>query len=339
MDLLINTLHDALPLRVLIVERHRTVAQSLTALVGSVGGAEVLGVAGDAQQAISLASRINPDVAIVDLELSPNCSLVAGLHSMSPSTRIIVLGSRQGDAEDLVNALAAGAVGAIYREAPLESLHRALETSTRSTPVVAEEAAGVLLSSYMEVVTEKRRKDVATIEALAAAVEARDASTARHLDRVTGLAMRCIQAIDPETPHMEELSYGFMLHDVGKIGIPDAILNKPGPLDEEEWSVMRGHPELGVRIVDPVGFSETTTEVILCHHERWDGSGYPNHLKGDEIPQAARVFAVADAYDAITSDRPYRAALPPDVAIGEIKQSAGRTFDPDVVDLFVGLMN
>jgi response regulator RpfG family c-di-GMP phosphodiesterase len=324
---------------VLIVERHRTVAQSLTALVGAVGGAEVLGVAGDAVEAISLAARFKPDVAIVDLELSPNCSLVTGLHSMSPDTRIIVLGSRQGNAEDLVNALASGAVGAIHREASLESLHRALETSTRKAPVVAEEAAGVLLSSYMEVVTEKRRKDVATIEALAAAVEARDVSTARHLERVTSLATRCIQAIDPNLQHMEELSYGFMLHDVGKIGIPDAILNKPGPLDPDEWAIMRGHPELGVRIVDPVGFSETTTEVILCHHEHWDGNGYPNRLRGEEIPQAARVFAVADAYDAITSDRPYRPALSREVALGEIMEGAGRTFDPDVVDLFVGLMN
>jgi response regulator RpfG family c-di-GMP phosphodiesterase len=326
-------------LRVMIAERYRTVAQSLTALVDALGGAEVSAIANGPEEAIEVGRRLSPDVAIVDLEMSPNCSLVTGLHAISPDTRIIVLGSRGGDAGDLVKALAAGAVGAIYREESADALQRALLSSTRSAPVVADEAAGVLLGSYMEVLTEKRRKDVATIEALAAAVEARDQTTGHHLERVTELATECIRAIDPELASVDELAYGFMLHDVGKIGVPDAILSKPGPLNGEEWGVMRTHPELGVRIVDPVGFSETTTEIILCHHEHWDGGGYPNRLKGEEIPLAARAFSIADAYDAMTSDRPYRAALDHVIAIDEIKQEAGRTFDPDIVDLFVGMKN
>jgi HD-GYP domain-containing protein (c-di-GMP phosphodiesterase class II) len=191
----------------------------------------------------------------------------------------------------------------------------------------------------MEVLTKKRQKDVATIEALAAAVEARDQPTALHLERVTALATECMEAIDPFAAQMEEVAYGFMLHDVGKIGIPDAILNKPGPLDSAEWDVMRGHPDLGVKIVDPVGFSATTTDIILCHHEHWNGNGYPNRLKGEEIPLAARAFAVADAFDAITSDRPYRQAAGREIALDEIKLSSGTTFDPDVVDVFVGIMN
>jgi HD-GYP domain-containing protein (c-di-GMP phosphodiesterase class II) len=130
-----------------------------------------------------------------------------------------------------------------------------------------------------------------------------------------------------------------MLHDVGKIGIPDAILNKPGPLDTDEWTVMQGHPEMGIRIVDPVGFGDATTDIILSHHEHWNGNGYPNRLRGDEIPLAARVFAVADAYDAITSDRPYRPAAPKTIALDEIRRDAGQRFDPDIVDLFVGLRN
>ena len=339
MDPLAARISEPKPLRVLIAERHRTVAQSLTALIGAVGGAEVTAIATGPEETIEAGSRLSPDVAIVDLEMSPNCSLVTGLHSISPDTRIIVLGSREGDANDLVNALASGAVGAIYREASVEALHRALQSSTRDAPVVADEAAGVLLSSYMDVLTEKRKKDVATIEALAAAVEARDLNTARHLERVTDLAEECLREIDPDLGAMEEMAYGFMLHDVGKIGIPDAILNKPAALDEDEWAIMRGHPEMGVRIVDPVGFSNTTTEIILSHHEHWDGGGYPHGLKGEEIPLAARAFSVADAYDAMTSDRPYRAAMTKTVAIDELKQAAGKTFDPDIVDLFVGLRN
>lgn len=338
MEPLAAKISEPKPLRVLIAERHRTVAQSLTALIGALGGAEVTAVATGPEEAIEAGSRLCPDVAIIDLEMSPNCSLVTGLHAISPETRIIVLGSRDADAGNLVKALASGAVGAIYHEADVDALARAL-TSTREAPVVAEEAAGVLLSSYMDVLTEKRKKDVATIEALAAAVEARDVSTARHLERVTDLATECLTSIDPALGSMEEMAYGFMLHDVGKIGIPDAILNKPGGLNDEEWAVMRGHPELGVRIVDPVGFSDTTTEIILSHHEHWDGNGYPNHLRGEEIPLAARAFSVADAYDAMTSDRPYRAAMPETIALDELKKGAGSTFDPDIVDLFVGLRN
>lgn len=326
------------PLQVLIAERHRTVAQSLAALIRAVGNAEVSWIARDAEQAISISAKVKPDVAIVDLDLSPNCSLVTGLHAISPETRIIVLGSEQEDAEALVRALAAGAVGAINRETTMDSLHRAL-SSSRTSPVVAEAATGVLLGSYMDVITEKRKKDLATIEALAAAVEARDQPTARHLERVTDLASRCMTALNPGAPLSEEVAYGFMLHDVGKIGIPDAILNKPGPLDTAEWDVMKGHPELGVRIVDPAGFSDATTEIILCHHEHWNGNGYPNRLRGDEIPLAARAFAVADAFDAITSDRPYRAAQDRVIALDEITQHAGTTFDPAVVDVFVGMMN
>ena len=331
--------HAPPPLRVLIAERHRTVAQSLTALVQNVGGAEVAAVAVGAEEAIEAGSKLAPDVAIVDLELSPNCALVAGLHKLAPQTRIIVLGSKNDDPTNMVNALASGAVGAIYKEASFDALQRALATSSRSAPVVAEEATGVLLSSYMDVLSEKRAKDLATISALAAAVEARDVTTGQHLERVTTFATDCISLIDPELAGVEEVSYGFMLHDVGKIGIPDAILNKPGPLDESEWAVMREHPELGVRIVEPVGFSEKTTEIILCHHERYNGSGYPHGLKGDEIPLPARVFSVADAFDALTSDRPYRKAIGEPDALRVIHEGAGTYFDPEVVDVFAGMRN
>ncbi|MGH2734452.1 MAG: HD-GYP domain-containing protein, partial [Actinomycetota bacterium] len=129
----------------------------------------------------------------------------------------------------------------------------------------------------------------------------------------------------------------FMLHDVGKIGVPDSILQKPGPLTSNEWVIMRSHPELGVKIVEPIGFSSTTTDIILRHHERWDGLGYPNGLRGLEIPLAARAFAIVDAYDAMTSNRPYRDAMTEDEAIAVIESERGRAFDPDIVDVFMSL--
>lgn len=323
-------------LKVLIAERHRTVAQSLEQVVMSTGWAEVAAIVHDAGSTIETGSKLDADVALVDLEMSPNGTLVAGLHALCPDTRIIVLADRaMRDADSLVTALAAGAVGAIYKESSLEDLVRALKHSSQTTPVVAEEATGLLLGSYIQALQEKRKRDLATIEALAAAVEVRDMTTGRHLDRVTTLAERCIERVDHNLAMNEEVSYGFTLHDIGKIGVPDAVLNKPGPLNREEWQVMRKHPELGVRIVEPIGFSSTTTDVILCHHERWDGAGYPNRLAKDEIPVTARVFAVADAFDAMTSDRPYRRAMPPAEAIGILKEESGKAYDPDVIDLFL----
>jgi response regulator RpfG family c-di-GMP phosphodiesterase len=325
-------------IRVLIAERHRTVAQSLAALVAALGNAELAGTVTNASDALDLAHRLAPDVAIVDLELSQECSLVRGLKEQSPDTRIIVLGDRSmDDSENLVRALASGAVGAIYKEAPLEELARAVASSSPMAPVVADEATGVLLGSYLDALTEKRRRDLATIEALAAAVEVRDTVTGRHLHRVTELARTCLGALDSGLARNEEVAFGFTLHDVGKIGVPDAVLNKPGPLADGEWEVMRRHPELGVKIVEPIGFSETATEIILAHHERWDGGGYPKGLARDEIPLTARAFAVADAYDAMTTDRPYRGALPKEKALESIVDAAGSRYDPEIVDVFVDL--
>jgi HD-GYP domain-containing protein (c-di-GMP phosphodiesterase class II) len=193
------------------------------------------------------------------------------------------------------------------------------------------------LRSYVDSLTEKRQRDMATIEALAEAVELRDLATGRHQHRVTELARRCVERIDPGLALNEEVAFGFMLHDIGKIGVPDAILRKAGPLDDDEWDVMRRHPEMGVRIVEPIGFAPAATEIILSHHEHWDGSGYPRRLKGEEIPVAARAFAVADAYDAMTTDRPYRGAMAKDDALEVIQTAAGRDFDPEVVEVFIDL--
>ena len=325
-------------IRVVIAERHKTVAQSLAALVGALGNADVAATVTNGPDVLEVAARLAPDVALVDLELSDGGALVRALKKESPDTRIIVLGDRSvSDSGALLKALESGAVGAIYKEAPHEELARAVASSSPLAPVVADEATGVLLGSYLDALTDKRRRDLATIEALAAAVEVRDANTGRHLRRVTDLARACMEEIDGGLARNEEVGFGFMLHDVGKIGVPDAVLNKPGPLAEGEWEVMRRHPELGVRIVQPIGFSETATEIILSHHERWDGSGYPKGLARDEIPLTARAFAVADAYDAMTTDRPYRGAVSKEKALDVIVDAAEARYDPEVVDVFVEL--
>jgi putative nucleotidyltransferase with HDIG domain len=191
----------------------------------------------------------------------------------------------------------------------------------------------VLLGSYVESLSEKRHRDLAIIQALAGAVEARDFGTGRHLHRVTDLALACLVEMDPDLALNQEIAYGFLLHDVGKIGIPDAILNKRGELTEEEWVIMRRHPEIGAQIVRPVGLSQDATDVILYHHEHWDGSGYPFGLAGTDIPLAARIFAVADAFDAMTSCRPYRPAMSRGDAMMLIRSQAGVRYDHDAVDV------
>jgi response regulator RpfG family c-di-GMP phosphodiesterase len=323
----------------MIAERHRTIAQSLSSLVGELGNAEVVAEVGTAAEALEISQALAPDVAIIDLELSPSCSLISMMSERSPDTRIVILGDRdRGTPLGLVNALASGAVGAIYRdEMSIGDLVRAVHSSSRKRPVVADEAAGVLLSSYVDALSDKRQRDYSVIHALAAAVEARDSGTGQHLYRVTDLALRCLTELDENMARNEEVQYGFTLHDVGKIGVPDEILNKPGPLSAYELSIMRTHPELGAKIVEPIGFSSATMGVILHHHEKWDGMGYPKMLKGTEIPLAARTFAVADAYDAMTSERPYRMAMTDDEAIRIILDEREKAFDPDIVDVFLGL--
>jgi ribonuclease P protein subunit RPR2 len=176
-----------------------------------------------------------------------------------------------------------------------------------------------------------------TAAALAQAIEARDSGTGGHVVRVTALAQALLEVVDPVLAADEQLSFGFLLHDVGKIGVPDAILRKPAPLSPEEKRVMDTHPEIGHRIVAQAGFSPLVSEIVLTHHERWDGTGYPNGLRGDQIPLATRLFAVADSLDAMTSDRPYRRGMDLEQAVAEVVRHSGTQFDPAAVDALLQL--
>jgi ribonuclease P protein subunit RPR2 len=181
---------------------------------------------------------------------------------------------------------------------------------------------------------ELRRSYMLTVRALASAVEARDAYTGRHAERVAayGLAIGAVYGMPlSDEPQIE---FGFLLHDVGKVAVPDAILFKPGPLTAAERLVMQQHPVTGSEIVREIDFLGAARDVIRSHHERWDGSGYPDGLAGEAIPVSARIFAVADAFDALTTERPYRHASPIAEARAMIERSSGSHFDPDVIVAF-----
>jgi HD-GYP domain-containing protein (c-di-GMP phosphodiesterase class II) len=176
---------------------------------------------------------------------------------------------------------------------------------------------------------ELRRSYKATVLALANAVEARDAYTGRHAQRVAAYGLRIAHAAGLEVE--PEVEFGFLLHDVGKVAVPDAILFKPGPLSDEERALMVRHPQIGSEILRHVDFLDDAKVVVRHHHERWDGSGYPDGLSGEAIPLHARVFAVADTLDALTTDRPYRAAVGWGEARHVIRTESGSQFDPAIV--------
>jgi HD-GYP domain-containing protein (c-di-GMP phosphodiesterase class II) len=179
---------------------------------------------------------------------------------------------------------------------------------------------------------------LATMKSLAQVIEAKDETTRGHLDRTQAYGIALSRRIDPALVERPTLGYGFFLHDIGKVGIPESILRKAGPLDDAEWDVMRTHPILGAQIVTPIPFLRDAVRLIRHHHERFDGNGYPDGLRGEEIPLEARIFSVADSFDAMTSDRPYRASMQIDRALDEIRAGAGTQFDPDVVRAFVEMI-
>lgn len=175
----------------------------------------------------------------------------------------------------------------------------------------------------------------ATIEGWAKALELRDRETEGHSERVTELTVRIAERMGVPKEGLRYIRWGALLHDIGKLGVPDSILLKPGPLTEEEWAIMRQHPLYAYEMLRDIPYLSRALDIPLYHHERFDGKGYPKGLKGKEIPLPARIFAVVDVYDALTSDRPYRKAWPREKALEYIESEAGKAFDPEVVQVFL----
>jgi HD-GYP domain-containing protein (c-di-GMP phosphodiesterase class II) len=178
-----------------------------------------------------------------------------------------------------------------------------------------------------------------TIEALVSALEARDPYTQAHAGRIRDTAMALAVAMQLSREERRAVKLGSILHDVGKIGVSDSILLKPGALTEREWAVMRSHPQIGERMLQGIDFLSCALPIVRHHHERWDGSGYPDGVEGGDIPVGARIVAVCDAFDAMTSDRPYRPAMSLEAACEELLRGSGRQFDPDCAALLVEVVS
>ncbi len=188
---------------------------------------------------------------------------------------------------------------------------------------------------YMEM----RRQHLSTIQALAAAVEARDPYTEKHSERMADYAVATARELGHSMSRAEVMRYAAILHDIGKIGVGDEILGKRSRLTREEWARIRKHPSVGKDILSQVASLKKASQLIYSHHERYNGKGYPGKLKGEEVPIGARILAVIDAYDAMTSKRPYRPAYSPEKAINELKEKTGTQFDGKVVEAFLKVLN
>jgi len=192
---------------------------------------------------------------------------------------------------------------------------------------------------------EKRRADTelreaydTTIAGWSSALDLRDKETEGHSERVTALTLRMARLMRRPEADLVHVRRGALLHDIGKMGIPDSILLKPGPLTLDEWALMRKHPIFAYELLAPIAYLQPALDIPYCHHERWDGTGYPCGLKETQIPLAARIFALADTWDALRSDRPYRPAFRTEQAIIYIREQSGRHFDPGLVELFLELV-
>ncbi len=223
----------------------------------------------------------------------------------------------------------------VFHRSPLSpdpEWHEFLETLAGQAAIAIDNA--VLFNDLQRSNTELILAYDTTLEGWARALELRDKETIGHTQRVTEMTLALAKTMKMTEAELVHVRRGALLHDIGKMGIPDSILLKPGPLTEDEWAIMRRHPLYAYEMLSPITYLRPALAIPYCHHERWDGSGYPRALRGDEIPLAARMFAVADVWDALRSDRPYRPAMSNHAALAHIIAHSGTHFDPDVVKVF-----
>ena len=289
-------------------------------------------------QALEMALAIRPDVILLDV-------MMPGMNGFEVCRRIrgekqlaeipILFLTALDDRQSLLNGLDAGADEFISKPYDRYELRARLLGITR-------------LNRFRKLIEERSNLEQAHVELMAAyeatiagwshALDLRDRETEGHSQRVTQLTISLAEAFGLSQDEMTHIRRGALLHDIGKLGVPDGVLHKPGPLSEAEWVVMRQHPQQAYDMLLPIDYLHPALDIPLCHHEKYDGTGYPRGLKGEEIPLSARIFAVADVWDALTSDRPYRLAWDKEKALAYILEQSGKHFDPQAIKLFVKII-
>ena len=295
-------------------------------------------VAGDGREGLDLFRATLPPLTVTDLKMPvmDGIQLLQAIRSADTDAAVIVL-TGAADVKTAIESLKLGAHDFIMKPVNVDELLIAADRAIERRQLLIErrEYQALLERRVEEATRSLEQAYTQTLEALGAALDSRDVGTESHSRRVHGYSLALAREHGMAPDALADLAHGVLLHDIGKIGIPDAILLKPGPLTPDEWKVMRSHPEIGKRLIEKIPFLHGAMPVVWCHHEKWDGSGYPRGLRGEEIPLNARIFMVVDAFDAMTFDRPYSKAIEFDVAITEIKRCAGTHFDPRVVESFL----
>jgi len=268
--------------------------------------------------------------------------MIPHIKALSPDTVVVMISGMQ-TVESAIGALRLGAFDYLMKPFDLRQVEAVVKRALEHHDLVV---AKQRYENHLEELVEQRTVELdkalnslegayrSTLKALTAALETRDSETHGHSERVVSYSLRLGREYGLSSEAMKALEFGSLLHDIGKIGVPDSILRKPAKLTEEEWVRMREHPLHGQQILRGIEFLEGAARVVAQHHEKWDGTGYPLGLRRVEIDICARIFAVADAFDAITSDRVYRRGKPYEAAAQELDDWAGRQFDPKIVEAF-----
>ncbi|MBK9603046.1 MAG: response regulator [Anaerolineales bacterium] len=289
----------------------------------------------DGMDGISMAVSIHPDVILLDVMMPKmdGFEVCRRIRAIQDTAEVpIILITSLDDHDSLIQGLHSGADDFVTKPYNSVELFARLQTILR-------------LNRYRRIIEQQRDlKNLhdelliaydKTIEGWSRALDLRDKETEGHSKRVTEMAVELARAFGLSESELVQVRWGALLHDIGKMGVPDGILLKPGPLTEEEWVKMRIHPTFAYEMLAPIHYLRLALDIPYCHHEKWDGTGYPQGLKGDQIPLTARIFAVVDVWDALSSDRPYRLAWTEDKVREHIRASSGTHFDPQVVGVFM----
>ena len=300
--------------------------------------------AGSAEEALQRLNKGEFQLVISDITMSgmSGLDMIPHVKQLSPDTVVVMISGMQ-TVESAIGALRLGAFDYLMKPFDLRQVEAVVKRALEHYELVVAKRR---YENHLEELVEQRTVELdkalnslegayrSTLKALTAALETRDSETHGHSERVVTYSLRLGREYGLQSDAMKALEFGSLLHDIGKIGVPDSILRKPAKLTEEEWVRMREHPLHGQQILRGIEFLEGAARVVAQHHEKWDGTGYPLGLRAEDIDICARIFAVADAFDAITSDRVYRRGKSYEAAAKELDDWAGRQFDPKVVEAF-----
>jgi len=327
--------------RILIVDDEHEITEILSDLLSVEHHCQTVGFAEDALTRLA-DSEFQLVISDIIMHGMSGLEMLPFVKSISPNTFVVIIICMQ-TFESSIGALLLGAFDYLMKPFDLRQVEAVVKRALEHYELIV---AKQRYEDHLEELVEQRTVELdqalnsledayrSTLRALTSALETRDSETHGHSERVVTYSLRLGRECGLPSENMKALEFGSLLHDIGKIGVPDSILRKPGKLTEEEWVKMREHPVHGRQILRGIEFLEGAARVVAQHHEKWDGSGYPLGMREEDIDVCARIFAVADAFDAITSDRVYRRGKSYQEAAQELDDWAGRQFDPKVVEAF-----